>query len=75
MQVRSGVRAITHRRHEGAVPYLGRLHSSENWWVLTGLGVRGLVYHALMAELTVQAMRSQDEALIPKPLRAWQEPL
>lgn len=40
-------------------------------WLFTGLGTRGLLYHALMAELLVVAIRADDESLLPPVLRRW----
>lgn len=79
MQVRSGVRAVPKHTNEGAPPLVGRIPRNDSgsmqscgWWLVTGLGVRGLLYHALMAEYLVHAIRSGDESHIPKPLRRWQ---
>ena len=47
--------------------------STPHWWLITALGVRGLLYHALMAEYVVRAIRANgDESHIPEPLRRWQ---
>lgn len=56
--VRSGVRAIPTRTQEGSIPYAGRLpdEMQENCWIIAGLGARGLVYHALLGELTSAAV-------------------
>lgn len=47
-----GVRATPPRTKVGALPYAARLgvHIHPCGWVLTGLGSRGLVYHALLAK-------------------------
>ena len=42
-------------------------------WVLTGLGSRGLVYHALAGEAVAKAALSGDEWEIPAEMRRWQE--
>ena len=56
--VRSGVRAMPTRTHQGSIPYAGRLTDEvqENCWIIAGLGARGLVYHALLGELTSAAV-------------------
>lgn len=43
-------------------------------WLYTGLGSRGLLYHALMAELLVAAIRADDDEVLPAALRRWQQP-
>ena len=56
-RVRSGVRAIPSRTHLGSIPYAGRLMGEwDNCWIIAGLGARGLVYHALLGELTAGAV-------------------
>ena len=84
MQVRSGVRAVPKHTSEGSPPLVGRIArraqvpaegpaAHGDWWLITALGVRGLLYHALMAESVVLAIRSNgDESHIPAPLRRWQ---
>jgi len=41
------------------------------WWVVGGLGARGLVYHAWLGELVVQAVLSDSEAALPSQLLRW----
>lgn len=41
------------------------------WWLFTGLGTRGLLYHAMMAEMLVDAIRADDETLLLPVLRRW----
>jgi hypothetical protein len=81
LQVRSGVRAIPKRTAEGSPPLLGRLPqlrsprstpSRCSWWLFTGLGVRGLLYHGLMAEKLSAAIIAVDERLLDDTLRRWQ---
>lgn len=66
-RVSSGIRLVTERTNLGRLPIVGKL--SDRVWVLTGLGSRGLVYHALMAQYLTQAIISNDESLIPQPLQ------
>ena len=56
--IRSGVRAMPTRTHQGSIPYAGRLPEDvqKNCWIIAGLGARGLVYHALLGELTSAAV-------------------
>ncbi len=46
------------RTHQGSIPYAGRLPEDvqKNCWIIAGLGARGLVYHALLGELTSAAV-------------------
>jgi hypothetical protein len=43
-----------------------------SWWLFTGLGVRGLLYHGIMAEQIVKAMLSHDESFLDDVVRRWQ---
>ena len=45
------------------------------WWVLAGLGARGLTYHAWLARHMAAAVLADDEGLLPRELRAWQKRL
>lgn len=43
-------------------------------WLIVGLGARGLVYHAWLAQLTAEAVLSDDEGCIQRhapELLAW----
>jgi glycine/D-amino acid oxidase-like deaminating enzyme len=66
-RVSSGIRLVTERTNLGRLPIVGKL--SDRVWVLTGLGSRGLVYHALMAQYLTNAIINNDESLIPQPLQ------
>lgn len=74
-----GVRLVTERSNLGRLPIVGRhpqflptsergQDTSKGVWVLTGLGSRGLVYHALMAQYLSRAILSNDETIIPTEL-------
>jgi glycine/D-amino acid oxidase-like deaminating enzyme len=74
-----GVRAAPPRSHRSPLPLLGRLElpslSSSSahpgrpaCWLLAGLGSRGLVYHAWLAERLAQAVLSGDAAALPHEL-------
>eukprot|EP00884_Botryococcus_braunii_P015276 jgi/Botrbrau1/2431/Bobra.0395s0053.1 len=72
VRVRTGVRALPPRTHEGSLPLAGRLQTSrERWWVVAGLGARGLVYHAWLGQLLAHAILEDDEALLPPELLRW----
>jgi len=44
-----------------------------NWWVVGGLGARGLVYHGWLGELVAAGMVQKSDAHIPKELQRWKE--
>lgn len=69
---RSGMRALPPRNTAGAVPLAGRLHEGRSWWLLAGLGARGLVYHAWLAQRVAAAVVHDDESplLLPE-LQRW----
>lgn len=68
LQVNTGVRLATERTNFGKLPIVGRHPVLRNVWVLSGLGSRGLVYHALMAKYLTEAIASDDESVIPECL-------
>lgn len=90
VQSKSAVRASPRFTSEGAPPLLGSLgrpgtpeadaegfrkgFRRHSRWLFTGLGTRGLLYHALMAEMLVAAIRADDESLLLPVLRRWQGP-
>lgn len=41
------------------------------WWVIGGLGARGLVYHAWLGELVAKAVLNDSEDSFPKELLRW----
>ena len=45
------------------------------WWVMAGLGARGLTYHAWLGRHMAAAVLADNERLLPCELRAWQERL
>lgn len=45
------------------------------WWVLAGLGARGLTYHAWLGRHVAAAVLADDQGLLPRELRAWQQRL
>lgn len=71
--VRAGVRAMPPRTAQGALPLAGRLRPDRCWWVVSGLGARGLVYHAWLGRLLAAAVLADDEAALPAELRRWQQ--
>jgi glycine/D-amino acid oxidase-like deaminating enzyme len=73
---RSGVRALPPRTRIGPVPLAAQLPSppGRSWWVVAGLGARGLVYHAWLGRLLAAAALADDEALLPPELLSWRRP-
>lgn len=67
----AGVRALPPRSHLGYVPIAGRLplHGAGDCWILTGLGSRGLIHHALLGRAVARAVLSGDEGLVPEHAR------
>jgi glycine/D-amino acid oxidase-like deaminating enzyme len=59
---KAGIRATTPRNHH--IPLIGRL--GKKIWFITGLGSKGLLYHAWLGSLLSQATLSDDPSLIPK---------
>jgi glycine/D-amino acid oxidase-like deaminating enzyme len=79
--VRSGYRAIPQRTAEGSIPYAGKLNnvtgnvdtSKKNWWVVGGLGARGLVYHGWLGKLVAAGMVAKSDEQLPEELRRWKK--
>ena len=59
----------------GPDPSPGAGDRPRRWWVLAGLGARGLTYHAWLGKHTAAAVLADDESLLPRELRAWQKRL
>ncbi|VFR01389.1 unnamed protein product [Cuscuta campestris] len=73
-----GLRAMPPLTPQGSLPLLGCVDEfvvgnqrSKKFWLLTGLGSRGLLYHGWVGKLTAQAVVSCDEDLIPPELISW----
>ena len=70
--VRSGVRALPQRTQQGAIPYAGSLPgSNDRWWIVCGLGARGLLYHSFLGRVVAQAILFGSP--LPKELECWKE--
>ncbi|KAL8189564.1 hypothetical protein R6Q57_029130 [Mikania cordata] len=74
---RAGLRAMPPLTGNGSLPLLGQIddligqtHKSK-FWLFSGLGSRGLLYHALLGKLMAQAVISCDEDVIPPELTSW----
>ena len=71
IQLRTGVRALPPMTQRGALPILG--YMEPNIWVISGLGSRGVLYHALLGSLTAEAVMKGDPNGLPSPLK-WSLP-
>lgn len=69
--IRLGVRALPPRTAAGAMPLAGQVPGMDDVWVVAGLGARGLVYHAWLAQLVAQGVMEGSDACLPKELQRW----
>ncbi|XP_073385762.1 uncharacterized protein [Physcomitrium patens] len=76
--LRAGVRAMPPRTPLGALPLAGcinelvkPLQSETQWWLIGGLGSRGLMYHGLLGERVAAAVTAGDESLIPEEFKKF----
>lgn len=46
---------VPNRNQRGRTPTAGKHSKYDNVWMIGGLGSRGLLYHALLARLVIQA--------------------
>jgi len=64
----AGVRALPNRTAEGSIPICDRIGTLSNgtpFWVLTGLGSRGLLYHAYLSRLLASAILDNNASKLP----------
>lgn len=73
----AGLRAMPPVTSHGSLPLLGCIddfvggkHTCK-FWLFTGLGSRGLLYHGWLGKLMAEAVVSCSEDVIPSELRAW----
>ncbi|XP_052182092.1 uncharacterized protein LOC127794866 [Diospyros lotus] len=75
----AGLRAMPPLTPHGSLPLLGCLDDdfiggnlpSCKYWLLGGLGSRGLLYHGWLGKLMAQAVLSCNEDLLPSELTSW----
>ncbi|XP_073044164.1 uncharacterized protein [Primulina eburnea] len=73
----AGVRAMPPLTAEGSLPLLGCVDEFVNgthackYWLFTGLGARGLLFHGWLGKLMAQAVLSRNEDLLPSELTSW----
>ncbi|CAN0838545.1 hypothetical protein LINGRAHAP2_LOCUS2212 [Linum grandiflorum] len=74
---KAGLRAMPPSTPHGSLPLLGCVNDivgqncNSKYWVLGGLGSRGLLYHAWAGKLLARAVLSCNDQLIPPQLVAW----
>ncbi|KAH7353059.1 hypothetical protein KP509_19G077000 [Ceratopteris richardii] len=79
---RAGVRAMAPRTLLGKVPLVGCIDEVLNfrsskkvqspyYWILGGLGSRGLIYHAWLGKKLAEAVVFQNEACLPREVLQW----
>ncbi|CAM0913098.1 unnamed protein product [Alopecurus aequalis] len=77
VRARAGIRAMPPLTANGSLPLLGCLNdviggrSNCAFWLVGGLGARGLLYHGLVGKLTAKAVVSGDETKIPSEFTSW----
>lgn len=54
-------------------PRVGRV-AVIRWWVVAGLGARGMMYHAWLGQLLAAAAVADDETMLPRLLTRWRCP-
>ncbi|XP_073010077.1 uncharacterized protein [Typha latifolia] len=76
---RAGLRAMPPVTPHGSLPLLGCLNNTIGergncmYWLVGGLGSRGLLYHGLVGKLTAQAVISSNEDVIPSEFTSWKK--
>uniref|UniRef100_A0ACD5XXP9 Uncharacterized protein n=1 Tax=Avena sativa TaxID=4498 RepID=A0ACD5XXP9_AVESA len=77
VRARAGIRAMPPLTANGSLPLLGCLNDrigerrNCSFWLIGGLGARGLLYHGLAGKLTAKAVISGDENIIPSEFTCW----
>ncbi|XP_062229995.1 uncharacterized protein LOC133927542 [Phragmites australis] len=77
VRARAGIRAMPPLTANGSLPLLGCLNevmgerSNCTFWLVGGLGARGLLYHGLVGKVTAKAVISCDEDVIPSEFTCW----
>lgn len=72
--LQAGVRAMPPRTSLGALPLAGCINTlvqpklDTDYWLIGGLGSRGLIYHAWLGELVAAAIVSGIDTIVPQEL-------
>ncbi|KZV28377.1 hypothetical protein F511_16745 [Dorcoceras hygrometricum] len=77
----AGLRAMPPHTAEGSLPLLGCVDEFMNdiqshvckYWLFTGLGARGLLFHGWLGKLMALAVLSRNEDLLPSELISWKK--
>lgn len=70
VSLKYGVRANPPRTPRGSLPLCGSVAFGERRaWIIAGLGARGLLYHALLADWLSRAIFDDDISVIPEEVR------
>ncbi|XP_077238045.1 FAD-dependent oxidoreductase family protein isoform X2 [Tasmannia lanceolata] len=78
-EARAGVRAMPPLTDLGSLPLMGCVDDAvgENpkcrYWLIGGLGSRGLLYHGWLGKLMAQAVISCNEDVLPPELTSWKK--
>ncbi|KAG0468609.1 hypothetical protein HPP92_017937 [Vanilla planifolia] len=78
---RAGLRAMPPLTPLGSLPLLGCVtemvaggkDGSCRYWLVGGLGSRGLLYHGLLGKMVAQAVIYSDEVVLPSELTSWKK--
>lgn len=76
---RAGLRAMPPLTPQGSLPLLGCVNDAIGtrgrcmYWLVGGLGSRGLLYHGLVGKLIAQAVISSDEKVLPLEFTSWKK--
>jgi len=68
-EIRKGIRVQSQRTHLGRIPIVDKHSKIDNCYIATGFGSRGLIHHALVAEMVINAAINNDLSYIPKEMR------
>ncbi|GER42851.1 FAD-dependent oxidoreductase family protein [Striga asiatica] len=72
-----GLRAMPPLTEYGSLPIIGSLDEFVDagptckYWLFTGLGARGLLFHGWFGRVLAQAVLACDEGLLPHQLTSW----
>lgn len=78
-EANAGLRAMPPLTHLGSLPLLGCVNdmidknSNCKYWLLGGLGARGLLYHGWLGKLMAKAVIYGDDQVFPAPLISWKK--
>ncbi|GMH04478.1 hypothetical protein Nepgr_006317 [Nepenthes gracilis] len=76
---RAGLRGMPPLTAQGSLPLLGcidefvSVRCDSKYWLVGGLGSRGLLYHGWLGKVTAQAVLSCNEDVIPYELSSWRK--